>query len=83
MPPPLPNAILDLNGDNFVGSQRYYNCLEGFVPTKPGPIMIECMTEIVNDRGRAVWSPPSHVCSGMCIYKIHCMSVKSNKCIFY
>jgi len=64
MPPPLPNAVLDLNGDNFVGHQRYYNCLNGYAPTSPGPIMIECVAEIVADRGRAVWSPPTHACSG-------------------
>lgn len=64
MPPPLPNAILDLSGDNFVGHQRYYSCMEGFVPTKPGPIMTECIGEYINDRGRAFWSPPSHECTG-------------------
>ncbi|KAH3884214.1 hypothetical protein DPMN_008189, partial [Dreissena polymorpha] len=61
-PPILPNAILDLKGDNFVGNQRYYSCMEGFVPTVAGPIVIECLAEVMEGKGRAFWGPPSHFC---------------------
>ncbi|XP_052799564.1 sushi, von Willebrand factor type A, EGF and pentraxin domain-containing protein 1-like [Mya arenaria] len=61
-PPSLPNALLDLNGDNFVGAKRRYKCIDGFVGTKPGPIFIECLSEMIDQRGRAFWSQPSHEC---------------------
>lgn len=61
-PPILPHAVLDPKGDSFVGDQRLYQCTDGYVPNKSGPIMIECMGEYVENRGRAYWSNPSHEC---------------------
>ncbi|KAL4224587.1 integrin [Mactra antiquata] len=61
-PPELPNAMLDASGSNLVGHKRMYYCLDGYVPTKPGPVTMECIGEYIDHRGKAYWSPPSHEC---------------------
>ncbi|XP_045174634.2 sushi, von Willebrand factor type A, EGF and pentraxin domain-containing protein 1-like [Mercenaria mercenaria] len=61
-PPEEPFATLDHKGDNFVGHYRKYHCVNGYVPSKPGPITRQCIGEYIGDRGRAYWGPPSHHC---------------------
>ena len=63
-PPPhhVPYAVLDPTGDNRIGSQRLYHCIKGYIPSKPGPIVSECVGDYKLGKGVAFWSDPSHHC---------------------
>ena len=63
--PPQTGGMPKMKGGGaFIGEERYYKCMKGYVET--GMIKIICLA----DQGVARWSIPDHSCTGKLIQKI-------------